>query len=379
MFLARIFKSALSAALIASLAVASPVLAGEVIDCPGRDAPFSESTPLIDIFLSPQARAVAERELELSFDKMPPVFLRTDGPSFAAILTLEQAAGMGGKALADVERALAKLAEVPVTDADRAARCARYDNDVPEFDLPRRDGPAILLFEKITGFRDGPSVDAAHKAFTAMAARKGWAIASTEMGGAINADTLSQFDLIVWNNISGDVLTLTQRQALRDFVEGGGGFVAVHGSAGDPSYFWDWYVDTLIGARFAGHPMNPQFQDARVAIEDFDHPAVAGLPGEFTMNDEWYSFKTNPRDSGARVIATLDESTYEQSGRFGESLAMGDHPIAWSKIVGRGRMFYSAMGHRPEIYEDPRFVTLFENAIAWAAGIDDCDCGAARE
>jgi type 1 glutamine amidotransferase len=91
---------------------------------------------------------------------------------------------------------------------------------------------------------------------------------------------------VVWNNVSGDVLTRSQRKALRRFVEAGGGFVATHGAAGDIDYFWDWYRDTLIGARFIGHPLQPQFQDARVLRDDQAGAIGAGLPPSWTMRDE---------------------------------------------------------------------------------------------
>jgi type 1 glutamine amidotransferase len=327
--------------------------------------------PLVDILLNPQARAVLEDVFETDFNTMPATIASTTPPSFAAILTVREAAGWVRKPPELVALVDAGIRNIPVTDADRVARCARYDNDVPQFDLSG-DGPKILLFEKINGFRDVPSVDAAHAALMGIAEREGWQMVPTQSGGAINAETLSQFDAIIWNNISGDVLSLSQREALRDFVEGGGGFVAVHGSAGDPVYFWDWYVDTLIGARFAGHPMDPQFQDARVVVEGTDHPAAADLPAEWVMRDEWYSFRNNPRDSGARIIARLDESTYLPTAGRPDMTPMGeDHPIAWSRIVGKGRMFYSAIGHMPETYVQPNYVAMLEDAVAWAARIDD--------
>ena len=124
--------------------------------------------------------------------------------------------------------------------------------------------------------------------------------------------------------------------------------------------------DVLIGARFSAHPMNPQFQEARIAV-DKSHALSAGLPTEWRMTDEWYSFKTNPRLTGAKVVLTLDESTYTREGRFGEPLDMGaDHPLAWTRCIGKGRMFYSAIGHLPETYRHPLHLTLLENAIGWA-------------
>ena len=352
--------AALAAALTAPAALARPVT-----DCPNRDAPFSAESPLIDILLSPAARALLDRQMGGRLNKAPARFFGTEPPTFAAILTMKEASrftGMKPEAFAALD---AELRKVPVTPADKVARCARYDNEVPQFDLPRGK-PRLLMFEKINGFKDTPSVEAANAAIRAMAQRKGWALAITDKGGAFNPRTLGQFDAVIWNNISGDVLTLSQRKAFVRWLQAGGAFVAMHGSAGDPVYFWDWYPDHLLGARFAGHPMNPQYQEARIAV-NAAHPLAKGLPAEWRMTDEWYSFRTNPRAVGAQVVLTLDESTYKPDG-MGQNLRMGDdHPLAWTNCIGKGRMFYSAIGHRPETYVEPNHVTLLESAITWAA------------
>ena len=196
------------AALVSTMAV--PAIAKPVTDCPLRDMPFSAATPLIDILLSPAARGVLDKAVPGRFDKLPPQFAGTTPPTFAAILALREAAGflqIKPDTLATIE---AELKALPVTAADKVARCARYDNDMPTFTLPT-GRPRLLLFEKINGFRDEPSVNAAHAAFLAMAERKGWAIVTTDKAGAFNPATLRQFDAVIWNNISGDVLTLSQR------------------------------------------------------------------------------------------------------------------------------------------------------------------------
>ncbi|MEP7221632.1 MAG: ThuA domain-containing protein [Novosphingobium sp.] len=172
------------------------------------------------------------------------------------------------------------------------------------------------------------------------------------------------------------VLSLSQRRALQAYLERGGGFVAFHGSAGDPAYFWDWYADKLIGARFLSHPMSPQFQEARIAV-DKTHPLASVLPAEWRMTDEWYSFTTNPRKAGAKVLLTLDESTYSPVGMMGVDLRMGDHPMAWTNCIGKGRMFYSAIGHRPETYTQPQNAAMLEAAIRWVA-LDRAACAARR-
>jgi uncharacterized protein len=68
------------------------------------------------------------------------------------------------------------------------------------------------------------------------------------------------------------------------------------------------------------------------------------------------------------AVATIDEQDYKQIGYRDENLAMGYHPIAWRKFVGDGRAFYTAIGHRPENYDEPQSAALLANGIAWAMG-----------
>jgi len=350
-----------------------------MIDCPLRDAAYSIDSPLIDVLLEPDATATVDRAIPTLFQALPPALLGTAAPSFSAIVTLRTLATLKGISPEALEPLNSALSQLRVTEDDREARCARYDIERPELEVPK-GRPRLLLFEKITGFRDVPSVEAAHAALFDLAHRNGWAIVATDKGGAITPDVLKQFDAVIWNNVSGDVLTVTQRNAFQSYIEGGGGFVGIHGSAGDPVSFWDWYVDTLVGARFAGHPMSPQFQEARVVLESAGSGVGRGLAPAWTMNDEWYSFKNNPRATGATVIATLDESTYSPVGMAGKDLHMGaDHPIAWTRCVKDGRSFYSAIGHRPEVYSDVHHLQLLEQAIRWAARMGRTVCSDGKE
>ncbi len=367
----------LSTALVA-LAAAAPATVAEapMLDCPLRDAPFTLDSPLIDLLLNEQAFAALQESMP-AVEHFPERMLRTETPSFAAILNPRSLAGMTRTPGEALEKLGAKLAGIAVTDADRQARCARYDDVVPAFDLP--EAPvSVLVFNKINGFDHGPSVGAATDAISAIAGEQGWALAVTDKGGAFNPDTLSRFDVVVWNNVSGDVLTLSQRAAFQDYMAKGGGFVGIHGSGGDPSYFWDWYADDLLGARFIGHPNAPQFQEARIVIESADNGIGKSLAPGWTMSDEWYSFEQSARANGASVVATLDESTYTPEG-MGRDLRMGeDHPIAWTRCVGAGRSFYSAIGHRPEVYQVAQTLTLLGDALAWAAGDGEAACSASK-
>jgi uncharacterized protein len=358
----------------------SAALANPVTDCPMRDVAFSIDSPLLDIMLSELAKAEVEKVIPGMLKNMPPIFSGTKPPVFSAILSLKTMSHFGASDPEKLAKLDATLKLLPISAADKVARCARYDNDVPKVTKAKRGQLRVLLFEKINGFKDVPSVDAARAMVNDMAARKGWAVTTTEMGGAFNPVTLKKFDVVIWNNISGDVLSLSQRRAFKGWMEKGGGFVGLHGTAGDPTYFWDWYVDTLLGARFIGHPNDPQFQDATVRMEKSPSGIGANLPTVFTMKDEWYSFAKSARLNGAHVIATLDETTYKQTSRFGGNLTMGaDHPIVWTRCVGNGRMFYSAIGHRPEMYSLGDNVSLVEQAITWADGKGASKCKSGQE
>lgn len=337
-----------------------------VKDCPLARRPYSSSTVLSDLLRDPAARAILDRDMQGAPNEKqyPPGFTNIISPNWM----MTQRPGPHER-VATLDR---DLARIPISNETVIARCARYDNVRPG--LPRIiKRPAILVFDKITGFRDTPSVDAATAALTAMAARRNWTVVFSDKGAVFNARDLAHFDAVVWNNVSGDALTIPQENALKSWLARGGGFAAFHGSGGDPVYVWDWYADTLLGARFIGHPMSPQFQAARIVVAEPGVGIATGLPAEWTMTEEWYSFAASPRLKGAHIIATLDEKSYTPKG-FGKDLRMGDHPIAWTQCLGNGRSFYSAIGHRPENYTEPNSIRLLEQGIAWAAGLGTTLC-----
>jgi len=225
---------------------------------------------------------------------------------------------------------------------------------------------AVLDFSKTSGFRHEDAIPAAHASVAAIAARRGWAVFRTENAAVFDDDLLRAFDVVFGNNITGDNWTAGQKAAFARWIEAGGGFVGVHGAAGTRYRYWDWYTDVLLGGgRFIGHPMFPQFQEARVVVEDRAHPIMAGFGADFRHEDEWYTFEASPRDAGSHVLATLDESTYTPEA-FGDDLRMGDHPIIWVACPGRGRSFYSALGHGAATYRRPDHEAMLEAALAWA-------------
>ncbi len=255
-----------------------------------------------------------------------------------------------------------------------------YDKVTPK--LPELKQPAILIFSKTNGFRDDAQIKAANAALEKIAKDKGWASFTTENAAVFNAEQLAKFKAVVWNSTSGDVLTPEQRAAFKGWIEAGGGFVALHGAGGDPSYKWRWYVDNLIGAQFTGHTLSPQFQQGRLVIEDQSHPATKGLGAEWVREEEWYSFDKSPRAKGYHILVTLDEASYSPREKIpflvDKDLRMGkDHPVVWTHCEGKGRAFYSALGHRAESYSEAKHLEMIVGAISWAAGLEGPGCAGA--
>ena len=237
------------------------------------------------------------------------------------------------------------------------------DTTPPELPKDLKSG-GLLIFSKTNGYRDTPSIEASNAALLAIAKKRGWPAYVTENAAIFNADQLKKFKVTVWNNTSGNTHTDPQREAFKTWLEKGGAFVGIHGAGGDPKYDWAWYPETLIGAQFTEHSSR---QLGTVHIEDLKSPIMKGLPADWvrTVPDEWYSFKENPRTRGMHILATAVESTYSP-GRT----AMGaDHPMVWTHCVGKGRVFYSAIGHPAASYTDePLHLVMLENAMAWALG-----------
>ncbi len=102
-------------------------------------------------------------------------------------------------------------------------------------------------------------------------------------------------------------------------------------------------------------------------VEDRAHPATSELAPTWERTDEWYNYRSNPRER-AHVLASLDESSYT-GGTMN-----GDHPIAWCQNYQGGRAFYTGGGHTKESYTDPAFLAHLRGGIAWAIGDAQADC-----
>ena len=178
---------------------------------------------------------------------------------------------------------------------------------------------------------------------------------------ALTATTLADYDAVVFFTTGELPMDDAQKAALLAWVRGGGAFVGVH-SATDTFYEWPGY-GRLIGGYFDGHPWH---QEVAVRVEDRQHPATRHLGASFRIHDEIYQHRDWSRDD-VRVLLSLDVGSVDMNAR-NIRRTDGDFALAWTRQEGAGRVFYTALGHRPEVWDDPRFQTHLLQGIAWAVG-----------
>jgi hypothetical protein len=236
----------------------------------------------------------------------------------------------------------------------------------PQFDtaLPPDPGEVglrgVLLFSKTNGYRHA-SIEAGLRAISQLGRDRDWTVIRTENAAFFRPEYLARFRVVVFLCTTGDLFTEEQKLHFQQFIENGGGYVGIH-SASDTEHGWDWYAE-MLGGEFKHHTLFPQTPTCPLLLEDPQHPASVFLPEVWERADEWYSFTRNPREQpGVHVLYSLDEASCDMGAMGG----MGDHPIAWVRQQGQGNVFYTAIGHTPETFDDPIALQHLASAIAWA-------------
>ncbi|MEU2824599.1 ThuA domain-containing protein [Streptomyces bacillaris] len=237
--------------------------------------------------------------------------------------------------------------------------------DIDDFELSNtpvdKTAKRVLVFSKTAGFRHD-SIPAGIAALKEIGKDTNISVDSTESAAQFTTSNLARYDAVAFLSTTGDVLNADQQKAFENYVATGGGYVGIHAAA-DTEYDWEFYGG-LVGAYFDSHP---QIQSATVRVEDHDHPATAHLDEEWERTDEWYNYRTNPRDE-AKVLATLDETTYTGGNM------KGDHPISWCQTYQGGRSFYTGLGHTKESYAEPAFRQHLSGGLRYATGQVKADC-----
>ena len=183
-----------------------------------------------------------------------------------------------------------------------------------------------------------------------------------------NAKNLDYFDAIVFVSTTGELdLDDSQKNDMLSFIKDDGkGFVGIH-AALDTNYTWPEYGE-MIGGWFDQHPW--MTFNAPIINEDPSFPAVRHFPKAFTKYDEIYQPKDWSR-SNVNVLLSLDPTKLDYANNPRVHRTDHDFAVAWSKMYGKGRVFYSTLGHTEEAWEDPDIRTMYFEAIKWALGMTE--------
>ncbi|MEQ1861873.1 MAG: ThuA domain-containing protein [Chthoniobacteraceae bacterium] len=252
-------------------------------------------------------------------------------------------------------------------------------------DTPKRK---ILFFSKSSGFEHSvisyktgqPSY--AEKILLELGAKNGWEFTFSKDGSLFSPEYLAQFSAVFFYT-TGDLTTAgtdkqppmsaAGKQALLDFVASGKGFVGTH-SASDtfhtaneaakgPDRYINHGADADAYVRFLGGEFikHGKQQSATMRCVDPKFPGLAKYADGFAFPEEWYSLKDFTDD--IHVLLVQETQTME-----GAEYQRPPYPATWVRAHGKGRVFYTSMGHREDVWTNPIFQEILTGGVKWALG-----------
>jgi len=165
---------------------------------------------------------------------------------------------------------------------------------------------------------------------------------------------LASFDVVI-PIISMGSITDAQCKALTTAVEQGTGIAGFHGGMGD-SFRTSTNYQFMTGGQFVAHPGN--IINYRVNIVDHSDPITAGLD-DFDYRSEQYYMHVDPNN---HVLAT---TTF--TGEHASWVAGAKMPVVWKRLHGRGKVFFSSLGHSAAEFDVKEMRTILQRGMIWAA------------
>jgi uncharacterized protein len=238
-----------------------------------------------------------------------------------------------------------------------SAGCANEHEIIHDQYMTDGAGFSVLVFTKTEGFRHN-SIEHGVEAVKTLGEENGFSVTRTENSDYFTVQNLGNYQAVIFLNTTQTVFDEDQRNAFRNYIQNGGGFVGVH-SATDTEYDWPWYGE-LAGAYFESHP---RVQTAVIDVVDGNHISTSHLSEQWEREDEWYNFQNF--NENVNILLKLDTDTFEGSEH------PGDHPIAWYHEYDGGRAFYTGLGHTQASYSEPAFLDHLLGGILYAAGAEE--------
>jgi len=257
--------------------------------------------------------------------------------------------------------------------------------------LTAAHGKSVLVFTKSSGFehdvvkRTGSTSSLVDDSITELGDKHGFKVGVTKDGRIFDTDKFHSYAAVIFFT-TGDLTTLGTdgkppmspegKKKLLEAIHKGMGFVGIHAAADtfhpqpDPPDRSNRYIAhgeqqdpylKMLGGEFIVHGSDPRLQDANLIVNDPNFPGLESVESPFKFNEEWYSLKDFQAD--LHVILTLDTD-----GLKGECYQRAPYAVAWARMHGKGRVFYVAMGDRPENWKNDFFLNLLGGGIRWAIG-----------
>jgi type 1 glutamine amidotransferase len=180
----------------------------------------------------------------------------------------------------------------------------------------------------------------------------------TQDVGAFTKENLKNYSAVMFYTTGELPFTEDEKNALVEFLQSGHGFVGVH-SATDTLYEWGTY-NKIIGGYFNNHPWH---QVVTVDVADPSNKLVSSLGKSFQINDEIYQIADFQADT-SHILLALDPASVDVK-KEGVHLRYYGWPIAWTRMFGKGRVYYNSLGHEAATWKDPRYQEMLLQAIKW--------------
>jgi len=190
-------------------------------------------------------------------------------------------------------------------------------------------------------------------------------------------ETLNQFDALCFNNTAGVLFeSKLLRQNLLDYIYEGGGFIGIHAAGATFCQYpvYDQFPEfgiMLGGYENGGHPWGPGDQIS-LKVDDPDNPVNRAFNKQnFIVKDEVFQFKDHYSNNRLRVLISIDTVRTDMAMKrriLPERRADGDIAISWIKPYGRGRVFYTSLGHNIDLNWNPTVLTHYLDGIQYAIG-----------
>ncbi len=174
---------------------------------------------------------------------------------------------------------------------------------------------------------------------------------------AFSPESLAQFDGVVFVSTTGE-LPIPDLGAFLKWIQDGHAFIGIH-AASDTLKSSDAYVE-MIGGHFAGHPWTAKGEHGFVN-HDPTHSVVKMFPERFRWKDEIYQYGPRYKPENVRVLLSIDMAASTPKNPW-------HVPVSWVRDYGRGRVFYTNLGHNDETWSDDAFQKHLTEGTAWALG-----------